>query len=557
MRDELTTNQVQVNVWDHPETKHFSIQTKASYIGFYAVERPGEFPFINTINDYESDLRRIGKEPNEAFIFDGLDVNAIDAVIAAMPNQVVSNEILDLASLLGQQQINLSIEDRNLLGEISSGIQQWQGFLARRRDTESNFSSRFQTTQVELVQHVNLENLILFVLYQGGIGQFIPGSLPSNLAFARNFVGVLHPALPLHRNHFRGIASTFLLLDLILTANYFLKIDNVNEYSLAFALPFCCIVCCCLSARNFSKPKRQDLGDTIELTRFEETKQRLRVAQQRLLPQLVMDDASDLAPNEVCVRIWRGKNGDVGHVSLQTRAIYASFWPESTSKGAVFSVRGKFQTYADDMVAEQRPADAVFKFDKLNVEAIHKVYRQFQSQDQNWTLLGSSLLKESEKNCCGLTLGLLRTGGLELEAYGDSWMLDCTACTLVCIFTAVVAGVLYFPVQERILQNGPEQISPQEKGMGAVINVALALCVIIQFCYTVMFCRRNFKGQGLIYTPNGFEKLLGSTVAKDAAQALSSNQVSLLVNDPGNSDYDYNEDDYDDDPHRPLLNADT
>jgi hypothetical protein len=560
MRQELATDQVRVNIWDYSEIKHFSVQTNSSYIGFVAVENAGGFPLIHKINDYDSDERRIGQEPNEEFVFDRLDVGATNAVIAAIPEQMASDSLLDVVASFGQQ-LNVSAESINLLGNVSTNIQQSHYIQTKRRDIESSFSERLQTTRAELAHKVILEDLILFVLYQGDLGEFIPRSLPDHPSFMPNTIPILHPALRVHRAHVRGVALTLFLLSTILTVNYFLKIDSVNKYSLTAALPFCCLVCCCMCARDYSKPRSRKLGKEVDLSLFEKTKQLLRVAQQRLSLQHPIDGASNLTPNEVCVRIWRGKDGDVGHASLQTRAIYASFWPQSTSKSNVMSVAGKLNTYADDLSAEQRSADAVFKFDQLNVEAMHKVYDQFQSQDQNWSLLGSSLLKESEKNCCGLILGLLRTGGLGLEAYSDGWMLDCSACTFICIFTAIVSGVLYFPVQERISQDGPEQISPEEKGMGVAINIGFALCVIIQSLYTIKFCWRNFKGQGLVYTPNGLEKLLKSTHVKgegqssDVQQAVSSNQASLLVNDQGNSDYDYNEDDYDN-PRAPLLMAD-
>ncbi len=553
MRQNLMTTQVKVHVWDHPETKYFSVQTLSSYAGFLAVEREGQFPLICRVNNYDEDATRIGAGANESFVFNLLDVNAIDVVIGAMPDQFGSDE---LEKLFEGSQVEISTQAQNdRLKSFNASAQEVLGEQARQRAIGSRYRNYLQASDTELVQYINLNNLILFVLYQGGLQQY-EETVQSDAAFSLNYIILPLPGfcLPIHRMHIRWTAIMLFLLCTILTVNYFLKIKDVNGYSL-FLSPFlCCIVSCIACCKANLTRNNEKLGRYSTLDSFRQIKQLLRMAQDKMDREVEsIADVMDIFPNEVRVRIWRGKGGDVGHASLQTAGIYASFWPTSRDKSALLSVGGKLNTLPEDLIAEQRSPDVVFSYQALNVEAMHRIFEQFQQQDQNWSLLGSSLLREEDKNCCGLVLGLLRSGGLDLQARADGWMLDIFACMLSCIWMAIVGGVLYFPFQARILQDRSEPITAEDNGVGVVISIVFILCVIIPLVASIMICRRNFKGQGLVYTPNGLEKLLEKAKSKkesvdaNAPRISETADIRLHVNDRGDH-YDYGDDnDYDDD----------
>lgn len=148
---------------------------------------------------------------------------------------------------------------------------------------------------------------------------------------------------------------------------------------------------------------------------------------------------------KVTVRIWPRDVASsspktwfsLGHAALQThsggednKGEYISFWPGSACRSAHADAKSKgkeypctihdrdhFHTRDIDKTIYQKepPAGYTYRFETLDVEAIHRRFRAFKDSKFEWSLLGSSLLKEndhSSKNCAGICLFLLEAGGL-------------------------------------------------------------------------------------------------------------------------------------------------
>jgi len=516
MREEFLDNKVTVYCWDSGQLNHFSIQTDSKYISFYASQRDGQSPLIHRVDSYLDDVRRLNSNETETFSFRLLDIPAIDTIISPVLPQFSSDEFKRMF-----ESSSIALTDQRqyeILNGFHSSAQSMFDYSKRQASIRERYRFDVEAGQDNLVQYIDLSQLILFILYQGGLRRY-EGKMYNDTASISNYVIVPIPGfcLPIHRMHIRWTAISLSLLSTILVVNFFLKIENLNQLSLIFSPLLCCIFSCITCCRSsFSHKKVEKLGKYRELDSFGQTKQLLRMAEDEMERNFKSetDDNPESFPNEVRVRIWRGKDGDVGHASLQTSSIYASFWPSSVSKSSLLSVSAKFKTCAEDLVAEQRSPDVVFTFGDLNVEAINRAFRKFKSEDQNWSLLGSSLLRDQDKNCCGLVLGLLRTGGLDLKGRTDGWMLDISACAFSSIYIAVVAGVLYYPFQVEVSQQSASPVSGLDEGVGVFISIVLFCCAIVPLLATIKICRRNHRGQGLIYTPRGLESLLERTNQK-------------------------------------------
>lgn len=147
--------------------------------------------------------------------------------------------------------------------------------------------------------------------------------------------------------------------------------------------------------------------------------------------------SSQIPPNPyVRVFVWRKSEGffssaskkDFGHVAVETRTggqndqsvRYISFWPgkkETDNRVTICSCNrdvSHFHNYAEDCNEEERPADRTYILLKLDIEKIHRAFHKFYNEGHfHWKVTGSSFLRYTyERNCAGLTLYLLKKGGI-------------------------------------------------------------------------------------------------------------------------------------------------
>jgi|GEM_PF-4648616 len=137
--------------------------------------------------------------------------------------------------------------------------------------------------------------------------------------------------------------------------------------------------------------------------------------------------------NWIVVRVWNSRfsvsDSDVGHVSLQTKNAYVSFWPakKTSTFGKLHKgVKGYLNSLEDDLektetgegeqIGEGRSPDLKIKLYSLNVASIEAEFEKFKSQQCKWSVWGSggSCFKDKQiRNCSGIAAYLLKIGGLE------------------------------------------------------------------------------------------------------------------------------------------------
>lgn len=133
----------------------------------------------------------------------------------------------------------------------------------------------------------------------------------------------------------------------------------------------------------------------------------------------------------VIIRVWRAQDDDgfartssaikaekgkVGHVSIQTSNIYASFWPaKAVDKSSSLSAKGYLMPAPEaDIAAEQADPDQVIILYSLNIESLEQQFEAFKKSisSSRWTLLGDGFLRTGQ-SCSGLTYDLLVAGGIK------------------------------------------------------------------------------------------------------------------------------------------------
>ncbi len=173
--------------------------------------------------------------------------------------------------------------------------------------------------------------------------------------------------------------------------------------------------------QNFlSKKKQLQQIATLELIRpiwIELLKGNMIQVIQSLLPPLEKEFPNDI----VCIYYWkpyvtRNRNDKigVGHVSLQTTSIYASFWPEV--KPDIYSCYQERGEWHEDLEADIRaegsqertgmPDDIVYipGFSPQKINNINQYFRE--NKADYWSLC-------SVRNCSGMVANLLDEGGIK------------------------------------------------------------------------------------------------------------------------------------------------
>lgn len=141
------------------------------------------------------------------------------------------------------------------------------------------------------------------------------------------------------------------------------------------------------------------------------------------------------------VRVWLPKNkngkfvvaheaangGNVGHASLQTKEIYASFWPDwelarksPTMSALLGEAKGVLMPSPDaDNANEGKLPEVVVVLNSLDVKAINDKFNKFaqSSTAKNWSLFGENMFNVFNsgggQSCSGLVYSLLNAGGIK------------------------------------------------------------------------------------------------------------------------------------------------
>ena len=169
------------------------------------------------------------------------------------------------------------------------------------------------------------------------------------------------------------------------------------------------------------------------------------------------DSKSSIAKSNepVIVRVWKptdSKNtpifdkeaflsgGNPGHVSIETKEFYASFWP---GRGVVHFVKleslkdyplvaglfgvapGRFVlSLEQDEVGEasasglprgvRKKADVEIMLNNLDAVAMKKAFEQYQAEIPGWTFVGNSAInRKAGHSCSSLAYHLLQAGGMQ------------------------------------------------------------------------------------------------------------------------------------------------
>lgn len=114
-------------------------------------------------------------------------------------------------------------------------------------------------------------------------------------------------------------------------------------------------------------------------------------------------------------------NSRIGHVSMETRSMYASWWPNPQDDEQVEKfnvVHAQNSTYAEDVYNEGSAPDLRVCFYSLNVVEIEDCFNKIESNpDFGYVLSGDKkvarlLNDERGQSCCGLAYELLMAGGI-------------------------------------------------------------------------------------------------------------------------------------------------
>ncbi|MFN7097045.1 MAG: hypothetical protein ACK4PR_05765 [Gammaproteobacteria bacterium] len=113
-----------------------------------------------------------------------------------------------------------------------------------------------------------------------------------------------------------------------------------------------------------------------------------------------------------------GRQSNIGHVSIETKDLYASLWPEGIdifNKLKPQDSNSESSSPTKDEGAEGRPADHLVDFETLDVDAIKQALDNYIKLGPKYHLIGRNrFFKELNANSCsGLGYDLLKQGGID------------------------------------------------------------------------------------------------------------------------------------------------
>lgn len=149
----------------------------------------------------------------------------------------------------------------------------------------------------------------------------------------------------------------------------------------------------------------------------------------------------------VKVRIW---DGATGHISLETRDVYISFWPSTavTISNLDEAVVGKFHTLDEDRQIERRPAEHIYNISlplsEIAQLAIPMKIMLQEIKALKWRISGNSenRIDGREYNCAAFAYRFLMNAGIESKIDRQRFGRGHQLFLLVTAILAVVGGIL-------------------------------------------------------------------------------------------------------------------
>ena len=497
--DENNTSSVQVLIWNN-EHKHIALQTNNNYVGF---DYTPQSTFNMTITKITSSQQEnyLGL-PDETLTLDGLDINTINKTIQAIPDQFEYLDLYEnLPKTLENNEISITEDQYNILGSI-------------RTQPNNNHS---------------INALIFFILSIGGINRTLNINHLAEAIDVFKYDAVLDNRSKEHKNlcgealPICGVPVTkntvYIGTLLAFLGSGFIVLDRLTSDIPAAAYvggagAIVCFLCVCAGYSRWSSIRKTREPAQIEL--FNRIVDLIKRAKSTAytgkdIELNVIDDS--VGDNEVKIHIWvPKKREDFGHVTLKTQEVYASFWPQEVEKSSIMGTSGKLNTYDQDCLDMRCPPDETYTLNDVNVSLINDAYRRFSDENTNgninWALVGSSIIGGKNRNCCGLTIGLLQEGNFDFYKRDTSarWLLTCSAYTISFLLLNILLAVFVFPFSS--CEDGKTCMNP-------IIDLGLGFLILCQLSFFALVIRKTLFCQGAAFTPKGFNQYLRDHFKKE------------------------------------------
>ncbi len=195
--------------------------------------------------------------------------------------------------------------------------------------------------------------------------------------------------------------------------------------------------------------------------------------------------------------------GNVGHASLQTSTIYASFWPNrrpdekgGLAKAILGTARGELipEPWMDEYLESERktdddrnPPDVLVVLYSLNVDAINRAFKSFSESPvvYKWSLFGRNIFNVfnggAGQSCSGLVYDLLNAGGIESIVKWDivskTWTVAPDAIARVAVMAAETTKEIELatrlplpPGITSVIKKPDHSLDPHEWGIGSWLS---------------------------------------------------------------------------------------
>ena len=120
------------------------------------------------------------------------------------------------------------------------------------------------------------------------------------------------------------------------------------------------------------------------------------------------------------------REGNIGHVSVETKSFYASLWPEQLTIFNKYKIQaGESNQLSDDLHSEGRNPDHLLDFETLDLTGISKELEKFESASKYQLIGGNKVFhKDGAYNCSSFGYALLLAGGLKKYLPGSYFIQD-------------------------------------------------------------------------------------------------------------------------------------
>ncbi len=107
------------------------------------------------------------------------------------------------------------------------------------------------------------------------------------------------------------------------------------------------------------------------------------------------------------------KEGNIGHVSVETGEFYASFWPRYlTFFNKLYIQEGEHSNISEDYRSEKRIHTHLIDLETLDISSMASELKKFKATNQYWLFGPSTIMANNAASCSGLAYALLKAGGI-------------------------------------------------------------------------------------------------------------------------------------------------